>query len=75
MKYQNDIYFTGFSGGSNGYYGGGGDAGYGRFGPGGMAAPAPPRFVVLMRGLPYRVTENDIAEVRSQKSNRGRLDI
>ena len=55
----------GFGGASDdGYYGGGGGVGvgggnaYSNFGP-----PPVGRFVVQMRGLPYRVTENDIAEV------------
>jgi hypothetical protein len=55
----------GFGGGGNdGFYGNNVGAGYDGFGPGGgMGGPPAGRFVVHMRGLPYRVTENDIAEV------------
>ena len=58
----------GFGGGNDGFYGnnggyGGGGSYGGRYGPGGPPGLAGPRFVVHMRGLPYRVTENDIAEV------------
>lgn len=60
------IFYSGFGGNDN-YYGGNeggyGGGGGGRFGgPGGMGG-GPGRFVVHMRGLPFRVTENDIAEV------------
>ena len=43
---------------------GGGGMGGGGMGGGGMGGGGGPgRFVVHMRGLPFRVTENDIAEV------------
>ena len=68
----------GFGGGGSddGYYGGGGGggggggSGYSNFGP-----PPVGRFVVQMRGLPYRVTENDIAEVSPLCPERYSCDI
>ena len=52
--------FAGFGGGGNygGDFGGGRGGGWG--GPGGPGGPN--GYIVRMRGLPFRVTENDIAE-------------
>ena len=59
----NDSYYGGGGGGAGGYGGmGGGGMGGGGMGGGGMGG-GPGRFIVHMRGLPFKVTENDIAEV------------
>ena len=58
----NDSYYGSGGGGAGGYGGMGGGMGGGGMGGGGMGG-GPGRFIVHMRGLPFKVTENDIAEV------------